>query len=108
VEQANFGDFDTILPKSQGCWTRLGCRASVASSDAGQARLTANPRFFAVLLGTTLGVSALRADEAVEAAILRADKALYQGKLAGRNQCVGEAPLPPLYVPSPHRPLTAT
>jgi diguanylate cyclase len=55
-------------------------------------------------LGITLGVSTLRADETVEAAISRADSSLYQGKLAGRNQCVGEATVG---VPSQRKPSTA-
>jgi diguanylate cyclase (GGDEF)-like protein len=39
----------------------------------------------------TLGVSRLRPGEALEAPVQRADAALYQGKMAGRNQVVDEA-----------------
>lgn len=42
----------------------------------------------------TLGVSTLREGESVEAAIGRADAAMYQGKLAGRNRCVADPDTP--------------
>ena len=38
----------------------------------------------------TLGVSTLQALEPLSAAIARADAAMYRGKIAGRNRCVGE------------------
>lgn len=39
----------------------------------------------------TFGASRLRPDEPLESAIARADAAMYQGKQAGRDQCVAES-----------------
>lgn len=42
----------------------------------------------ALSVSITLGVALLRRDEAIEQALVRADRALYEGKQAGRNRVV--------------------
>ena len=53
-----------------------------------QALSAGNLAGLSLRLSMTVGVAVLRADEAIEQALVRADRAMYDGKQAGRNRVV--------------------
>jgi diguanylate cyclase (GGDEF)-like protein len=80
---------DTQLDDAMRAAERIRRRIAALEIDAGEALLRVT---------VSIGVAQLREGEAVDAAIARADAALYRAKAEGRDRCVAgtavDAPVP--------------